>query len=51
MIDRSHEGAWRAIMRAHGERGDRGAALMTYERCRSALADVASAHPSPEPKT
>ncbi len=47
-IDRSHEGAWRAIMRAHAERGDRGAALMTYERCRSALAEVAYARPSLE---
>ncbi len=47
-IDRSHEGAWRAIMRAHAERGDRSAAISTYERCRSALADVAQARPSLE---
>jgi DNA-binding SARP family transcriptional activator len=36
-IDRTHEGAWRAIMRVHAEAGDRGAALATYERCRVAL--------------
>jgi DNA-binding SARP family transcriptional activator/tetratricopeptide (TPR) repeat protein len=48
VIDRSHEGAWRAIMRAHAERGDRSAAMATYERCRSALADVAQTPPSLE---
>lgn len=47
-VDRTHEGAWRAIMRAHAERGDRGAAMTTYDRCRFALAADSSTLPSPE---
>jgi DNA-binding SARP family transcriptional activator/TolB-like protein/Flp pilus assembly protein TadD len=48
MIDRTHEGAWRTIMRAHAERGDRAAAITTFERCRAALAEAAQVAPSPD---
>ncbi len=47
-IDRAHEGAWRALMRAHSERGERGMAIQAYERCRAVLADQLDATPSPE---
>jgi DNA-binding SARP family transcriptional activator/TolB-like protein len=47
-IDRTHEGAWRSIMRSHAERGDPAAAMASYDRCRSALAENADARPSPE---
>jgi DNA-binding SARP family transcriptional activator len=47
-IDRAHEGAWRALMRAHAARGERGMAIQTYERCRAVLADLLDAAPSPE---
>ena len=47
-IDRAHEGAWRALMRAHAERGERGMAIQSYERCRAVLADLLDATPSPE---
>ena len=47
-IDRAHEGAWRALIRAHAERGERGLAIQTYERCRAALADGLDAAPAPE---
>ncbi|WP_428483957.1 BTAD domain-containing putative transcriptional regulator [Rhodopila sp.] len=47
-IDRTHEGAWRAMMRAHVDRGDRGMALTTYDRCCTALAESTHARPSPE---
>ncbi len=47
-IDRAHEGAWRAIMRSHQERGDPDAAALCYERCRSVLAERSGARPSPE---
>jgi DNA-binding SARP family transcriptional activator/tetratricopeptide (TPR) repeat protein len=47
-IDRAHEGGWRALMRAHAERGERGLAVQAYERCRAALADLLDASPSPE---
>ena len=47
-IDRSHEGAWRALMRAYATRGERGMALQAYERCRAVLADQLDAHPSDE---
>jgi DNA-binding SARP family transcriptional activator/TolB-like protein len=45
-IDRTHEGAWRTIMRAHADHGNRAAAIGTYERCRAALADAAQVCPS-----
>ncbi len=47
-IDRAHEGAWRSLMRAHAERGERGMAVQAYERCKAALADMLDAAPSPE---
>ena len=47
-IDRTHEGAWRAIMRSHAERGDPGAAMACYNRCRSVLAEGSGARPSLE---
>ncbi len=47
-IDRSHEGAWRALMRAHSARGERGMAIQAYDRCRTALADLLDAAPSAE---
>jgi DNA-binding SARP family transcriptional activator/TolB-like protein len=45
-IDRAHEGAWRALMRAYANRGERGMALQAYERCRAVLSDLLDAHPS-----
>jgi DNA-binding SARP family transcriptional activator/tetratricopeptide (TPR) repeat protein len=47
-IDRRHESAWRAIIRANAEQGDFAAALGSYERCRGALAELSDARPSPE---
>jgi DNA-binding SARP family transcriptional activator/TolB-like protein len=47
-IDRAHEGAWRALMRAHAERGERGMAIQAYDRCRAVLADLLDASPSAE---
>jgi DNA-binding SARP family transcriptional activator/TolB-like protein len=47
-IDRAHEGAWRALMRAYAERGERGMAVQSYERCKAALSDMLDATPSPE---
>ncbi len=47
-IDRAHEGAWRALMRAHAERGERGLAVQSYDRCRAVLAELMDAAPSPE---
>ena len=47
-IDRAHEGAWRALMRAHAARGERGMAIQSYDRCRATLADTLGAPPSPE---
>jgi DNA-binding SARP family transcriptional activator/TolB-like protein len=47
-IDRSHEGAWRSLMRAHATRGERGLAVQAYDRCRAVLADMLDAAPSVE---
>ncbi|MBN8905040.1 MAG: hypothetical protein J0H99_00105, partial [Rhodospirillales bacterium] len=47
-IDRAHEGAWRALMRAHAARGEHGMAIEAYERCRAALDDMLDVAPSPE---
>jgi DNA-binding SARP family transcriptional activator/TolB-like protein len=47
-IDRAHEGAWRALMRAHAARGERGMAIQAYDRCRAVLADLLDAAPSHE---
>jgi len=47
-IDRAHEGAWRALMRAHANQGERGMAIQAYDRCRAVLADLLDAAPSAE---
>lgn len=47
-IDQAHEGAWRALMRAHAERGERGMAIQAYDRCRAVLSEMIDAVPSPE---
>jgi DNA-binding SARP family transcriptional activator/TolB-like protein len=47
-IDRAHEGAWRALMRAHAARGERGMAIQAYDRCRAVLADLLDTAPSAE---
>lgn len=47
-IDRAHEGAWRALMKAHAARGERGMAIQAYDRCRAVLADLLDAAPSTE---
>lgn len=47
-IDRTHEGAWRTLMRAYSARGERGMAVQAYERCRTVLADQLDAQPSEE---
>ena len=51
--DRScaHEGAWRALMRAHAANGERGMAIQAYDRCRAVLADQLDASPSAETET
>ncbi len=48
LIDKTHEGAWRSLMRAYTTRGERGMAIQAYERCRSVLADLLDAQPSDE---
>jgi len=48
IIDRTHEGAWRGLMRAYTARGERGMAIQAYERCRTVLADQLDAQPSDE---
>lgn len=48
LIDRAHEGAWRALMRAHADRGERGMAIQAYDRCRAALAEMLDTSPSAE---
>ena len=47
-IDRTHEGAWRALMAAYAVRGERGMAIEAYDRCRTSLSDLLDATPSPE---
>ncbi len=47
-IDRAHEGAWRALMKSHAARGERGMAIQAYDRCRAVLADLLDAAPSAE---
>jgi DNA-binding SARP family transcriptional activator/TolB-like protein len=47
-IDRSHEGAWRSLMKVHAARGERGLAVQAYDRCRAVLADMLDAAPSIE---
>lgn len=40
LLDQTSEVAYRELMQAHRDNGDRGAALATYERCRIALLDT-----------
>ena len=47
-IDRTHEGAWRALMRIHAARGERAMAVQAFERCRAALSDELDTEPSDE---
>lgn len=47
-IDRSHEGAWRALIRVHLCRGERATALATYEQCRVMLTETTGSVPTPE---
>ncbi|MDQ2805098.1 MAG: hypothetical protein M3Y41_21375, partial [Pseudomonadota bacterium] len=47
-IDRGHEGAWRALIQAHADKGDRSAALAAFERCRAGLLECRQIEPSPE---
>lgn len=47
-IDRTHEGAWRALMQAYAKRGERGMAIQAYERCRTVLQEMLDAEPSEE---
>ena len=46
-IDRVHDGAWQALIRAHLEQGNRAAARLTFERCSTTLSH-AGLVPSPE---
>lgn len=48
MIDRSHESAWRTLMRTHASCGERGLAIRAYNGCRAALAEMLDATPSEE---
>ena len=47
-IDRSHEGAWRALMQGYAARGERGKAIQAYEQCRGVLTDLLDAAPLPD---
>jgi DNA-binding SARP family transcriptional activator/tetratricopeptide (TPR) repeat protein len=47
-IDRAHEEAWRALMRAHAAQGERGMAIQAYDRCRAVLAELLDVAPSAE---
>lgn len=47
-IDRTHEGAWRALMVAHAGRGEPALAVEAYEHCSAALAEAARVSPSAE---
>jgi DNA-binding SARP family transcriptional activator/TolB-like protein len=46
-IDRVHDGAWQALIRAHLEQGNRAAARLAFERCLTTLSH-AGLVPSPE---
>ena len=47
-IDPAHEGAHRALMRLHSQKGRRGAALQQYEVCREYLSRELGIEPDPE---
>jgi DNA-binding SARP family transcriptional activator len=44
-IDPSHEGAWRGLIGAHLDRGDRAAGIAAFERCQAALATLGGMTP------
>lgn len=46
-----HESAWRALMRALSESGDRAAALEAYESCAAVLAELAQTEPDLETRS
>ena len=50
-IDRAHEEAWRALMRAHARQGERGMAIQAYDRCHAVLTELLDAAPSTETQT
>jgi DNA-binding SARP family transcriptional activator/TolB-like protein len=47
-IDPANEHGWRSLMAAHVARGERAAALETFERCCARLAEIAQTSPSPQ---
>ena len=47
-IDRANEFAWRALMRAHADLGDRANAIQIYDRCHMTLIELFDVAPSPE---
>jgi len=47
-INRTHELAWRTLMRNHAAGGNLPAALAAYDTCRSVLAEASGAQPSQE---
>lgn len=47
-LDRTHEAAWRALMRAHAAAGRRDQVLAALEDCRAALQEARHAAPSAE---
>jgi DNA-binding SARP family transcriptional activator/TolB-like protein len=47
-IDPANENGWRSLMAAHVARGERAAALETFERCSARLAEIAQTPPSPQ---
>jgi DNA-binding SARP family transcriptional activator/TolB-like protein len=47
-IDRADEFAWRALMRAHADLGDRANAIRIYDRCRTTLIQLFDVAPSTE---
>jgi DNA-binding SARP family transcriptional activator/TolB-like protein len=46
VIDPANENGWRTLMAAHVARGERAAALETFERCSARLAEIAQTGPS-----
>lgn len=47
-VEPTHEGAWRAMMRVHAERGERGLVLELYARCQKILSERLKTTPSEE---
>ena len=44
-IDPGHEGAWRGMITAHLDRGDRGAAISAFDKCKAALSAIGGLAP------